>query len=289
MRRFVMVMLVGLVAPIHARAEDRAPQAVYSYLEKPADLRRFERSPDGWTAAFTSERGWRGTRGFRPESQGTHETGFGWFSDGRNHLYRGITAPRRMPHAICEGRLNADHTQLNAQETHRRVMAGEPAPEVAGGFDMIVAFADDETERTREALNCFFQIFERSTEHGYRPAYGLFFAGGRLQVGAWDDNPPIPDVVLERKTWYRIRFDVQLREDGARTVMSIWTVGSDGARRDRVVKGLVIDHAKGLRHSGVARYFPVIIGSYTWGLPTDGPSSMATLIAGFRQGRPAAP
>jgi hypothetical protein len=42
-------------------------------------------------------------------------------------------------------------------------------------------------------------------------------------------------------------------------------------------------HKRGLRHSGLARSFPVMAGSYTWSIRSKDPVSAATLICSFRQ------
>lgn len=272
-----------LCCAMHAAPEKKQPVASYRQSTNPEFVRRFEQKPSGWTAGFGSDKDWRGQRGFSESSRASKETGIGWFSDGKNRLYREIRAPRDAPHAICEGQFSADHTQLTAVDAHSRVKAGQQLDEVAGSFDMTVAFMDDGTPRTRNVFNSFFQIFEHSKERGWRPAYGLFYHGGKLKVGAWDDNPAVPGVTLERGRWYRIRFDVTLRHDGARTVLSVWPVASDGRQEKALISALVIDHQKGLRLPGLARSFPVMAGSYTWGISSREKNSAATLISAFSQ------
>jgi hypothetical protein len=266
-----------------ATAADDGKSATYSFVKDPEKIRSFERSPTGWQAGFGSEAGWRGTRGFTAESRATKETGILWFSNGKENLYRGIKAPRGAPHVVCEGQFNADHTQVTAIDAHARVKANEKVPEVAGSFDITACFADDGTAGTRDVFNSFFQIFERSQERGWCPAYGLFFHKDGLRVGGWDDNPLVPGVRLERGKWYRFRFDVSLRNDGGNTLLSVWPVAIDGSQGKPIVSGLMIDHKRGLRHSGLARSFPVMAGCYTWSIHGKDPVSAATLICAFSQ------
>jgi hypothetical protein len=93
----------------------------------------------------------------------------------------------------------------------------------------------------------------------------------------------VPGVTLKRGQWYRIRFDARLRHDGARTALSVWPVDGEGRLGSPQVSGLVIEHRKGLQLPGIARSFPVMPGSYTWGVPGREPFSAATLICAFRQ------
>jgi hypothetical protein len=269
----------GLVAPA---ATNRA-EVVYHVISNAQFVASFAQPPKGWMAGFRSTADWRGERGFSEKSRASSETGIGWFSMGGSNLYRGIRAPRDANHAILEGQYSADHTQLTGLDARKRTKKGEQLEIVTGQIDLTVAVADDGTPRTRDLLNCFFQIFERSTEHGWRPAYGLFFKNERLLVGAWDDNPAVPGLELKRGQWYRIRFSVGLRHDGARTLMSVWPVDAGGRQGEPLASCLVIDHAKGLRLQGLARSFPVMVGSYTWAKGGRTPFSAATLISDFRQ------
>jgi hypothetical protein len=266
-----------------ATAADDGKTANYSFIKDLGKIRDFERAPTGWKAACGSEAGWRGTRGFTAESRASKETGILWFSNGKENLYRGIKAPRGAPHVVCEGQFSADHTQVTALDAHPRVKANDKVPEVAGSFDITVCFADDGTAGTRDIFNSFFQIFERSQERGWCPAYGLFFHKEGLRVGGWDDNPFVPGVRLERGKWYRVRFDVSLRNDGGNTLLSIWPVAANGVQGKAIVSGLMIEHKRGLRHPGLARSFPVMAGSYTWSIRGKDPVSAATLICAFSQ------
>jgi hypothetical protein len=148
---------------------------------------------------------------------------------------------------------------------------------------MTVCFADNDHPKSREVFNSFFQIVERSPQ-GYRPAYGLFYNKQKLRAGAWDDNPFVQGVTLERGQWYRIRFDATLRDDGARTVLSFWPVDASGRQGLPQVSGLVIEHQRGLRRQNESRSFPVMIGSYTWGLNGKEKMEAATLISAYSQG-----
>jgi len=246
----------------------------------------FERPPVGWSAGFRSVAEWKGERGFSPTTQATQDTGRGWFSVNGMDLYQSMRAPRGADYAVCEGQYNADHTQLHGVPARQRAKAGEVVNLVEGSYDITVAFQDDGTARTRGVLNAFFQIFEESKEHGWRPTYALFFMNEKLLIGAWDDNPPVPGVTLHRGQWYRIRFDVKLRNDGARTVLSVWPVNASGQQGPPQVSALVIEHQKGLVYPGLARNFPAMPGSYTWRVPGKEPYSAATLISAFRQNEP---
>jgi hypothetical protein len=272
--------VLGFLAPL---AGEENKIAIFRQTGDPDVVRRFEQPPEEWVGAFTSLERWKGSRGFTPESQATKETGVGWLSDGRDRLFRGLRAPSGAPHAVFTGRRSADHTQLNCPDAHPRVKAGEQVDVVSGSFDITVCFADNDHPKAREVFNSFFQIFERSPQ-GYRPAYGLFYHKQRLRAGAWDDNPFVPGVTLERGYWYRIRFDVTLRNDGARTVLSVWPVDSSGRQGTPQVSGLMIEHRRGLRRQSEARSFPVMIGAYTWGLNGKELMEAATLISSYRQG-----
>jgi hypothetical protein len=243
----------------------------------------FERPPSGWVAGFRSVADWKGERGFSAASQATQETGQGWFSVNGMNPYQSIRAPKGADYAVCEGQHNADHTQLHGLPARQRAKAGEAVNAVEGSYDITVAFQDDGTARTRGVLNSFFQIFEESKEHGWRPAYALFFMEERLLIGAWDDNPAVPGVTLRRGQWYRIRFDVTLRNDGAQTVLSVWPVDAKGQQGPPQVSALVIEHRKGLSYSGLVRNFPAMPGCYTWRVPGKEPYSAATLISTYRQ------
>lgn len=77
--------------------------------------------------------------------------------------------------------------------------------------------------------------------------------------------------------------NVSLRHDGATTARSVWPVDSNGRQGGPLVSGLLIDHRMGLRLPGLARSFPVMVGSYTWHLHGREPASAATLICAFSQ------
>lgn len=287
MRIAPLVLLVSAAMVVPAGRASAAgtiwAAAVYHVISNAQFVSSFSQPPKGWVAGFRSASDWRGERGFSDKSRGSSATGVGWFSIGGSNLYRDIRAPRAAPYAVCEGQYSADHTQLTGLDARKRTKKGEQLEGVTGQFDLTVAFADDGTQRTRDLLNCFFQIFERSTEHGWRPAYGLFFKNERLLVGAWDDNPAVPGLELKRGQWYRFRFSVDLRHDGARTVMSVWPVNTEGRQGEPLASCLAIDHAKGLRLQGLARSFPVMVGSYTWSKSGPIPFSAATLICAFQQ------
>lgn len=280
---FLACTTVAMTALSASAADTNRAPARYHVISNSQFFTSFTQPPKGWAAGFRDATDWRGERGFSEKSRGSSGTGVGWFSIGGSNLYRNIQAPRGVPHAVCEGQYSADHTQLTGLDARKRAKKGEQLEGVTGEFDLTVAFADDGTQRTRDLLNCFFQIFERSSEHGWRPAYGLFFKNERLLVGAWDDNPAVPGLELKRGQWYRIRFSVGLRHDGARTVMSVWPVNAEGRQGEPLVSCLVIDHAKGLRLQGLARSFPVMVGSYTWSKGGPTPFSAATLICAFQQ------
>lgn len=258
-------------------------QASYRPATNSDFIAAFGRPPTGWVAGFNSTADWKGERGFSERSKATNATGRGWFCVGGKNPYQNMRAPLGANYAVCEGRHNSHHTQLTGVDAHQGTKAGEALEVIEASFDMTVAFPDDGTARTSEVLNSFFQIFEHSKEHDWRPAYALFFCKEQLLVGAWDDNPPVPGVSLRRGQWYRIRFDVKLRHDGARTVLSVWPVDSNGFQGPPQVSALVITHKKGLVFPGIARHFPAIAGSYTWCVKGPEPYSAATLISAFSQ------
>lgn len=246
-------------------------------------IKRFEESPAGWKAGFRSVKDWKAQRGFSTESQASEQTGVGWFSVNGKNRYRDIQAPGGVDYAVFEGQHCADHTQLHGLEARKPCKAGERVTDVDVAWDMTVAFQDEGSARVSSVLNAFFQIFERSKEKGWRPAYALFFEREKLLVGAWDDRTAVPNLTMKRGQWYRIRSTVRLKEDGAMTVLSVWPVTQEGKQGEALVSGLVINHQKGLQLSGLARSFPVLVGSYTWCVKGKEPFSAATLICSYSQ------
>jgi len=282
-RTSALALCLGLLAATSLACHGAEPAALCRRAVNREFISTFERPPGGWVAGFRTVADWKGERGFSQRSQQTKETGRGWFNIGGNNPYQAIRAPLGRDYAVCESQFNADHTQLTGLDARPAVKTGETFDSVSGSFDLTVAFQDDGTERTKGVLNAFFQIFERSKEHGWRPAYALFFKNEQLRIGAWDDNPPVPGVRLLRGQWYRIRFDAELKHGGACTILSVWPMDADGRQGAPQVSALVIDHRKGLMLPGLARQFPVMSGSYTWQVPGREPYSAATLICAYGQ------
>jgi hypothetical protein len=272
-----------LMAAEPATSKDELPKTVIRQATNLEAIKKFEQSPTGWKAGFQSVKDWKAQRGFTPESQASEQTGIGWFSVNGKNRYKDIQAPGGADYVVFEGQHCADHTQLHGVEARKASKAGEEVASVDGAFDMTVAFQDDGSARVSSVLNAFFQIFERSKEKGWCPAYALFFEREKLLIGAWDDRTAVPHLTLKRGEWYRIRLTVTLKQQGAVTVVSVWPISLAGKQGEALVSGIVIEHRKGLQLHGLARSFPVLVGSYTWCVKGKEPFSAATLMCAYSQ------